>query len=240
MLAPHQFEWITFDCYGTLIDWESGICDAVSEVIGRHGVHKSNSELLTLFSKIEPKIQGAPGYLKYREVLRRVMDNIGTESGLRLSDDELSSLPESMVSWRVFPDTCQALNILKTRYKLAVISNVDDDLFVSTVKALNVDLDLVVTAEQVRNYKPNLRNFKAALACMDIDKQNWLHVAESLYHDIGPANRLGIKSVWVKRPNRGGGTRPTDAIPDVVVSDLAELTRMLCPDLESINLNKRR
>lgn len=151
MLDPDQFEWITFDCYGTLIDWESRICDAVSKVISRHGVQKSNPELLTLFSKIEPKIQSAPGYLPYREVLRGVMDNIGTELGLRLSDDELSSLPESMVGWRVFPDTCQALNMLKTRYKLAVISNVDDDLFALTAKALEVDLDLVVTAQQVRN-----------------------------------------------------------------------------------------
>ena len=230
MLDPHQFEWLTFDCYGTLIDWESGICDVLSKVLNRHGVHKSNSELLSLFSQIEPKIQSAPGYLPYREVLRRVMDDIGIRLGLRFSDDELSGLPESMAGWHVFSDTRQALNILKSRYKLAVISNVDDELFVSTAKALNVDLDLVVTAEQVRNYKPNLRNFEAALACMGIDKQNWLHVAESLYHDIGPANHLGIKSVWVNRPNRGGGTRPTDAIPDVVVSDLAQLTKLLFPN----------
>ena len=228
MLDPNQFEWLTFDCYGTLVDWESGICDAVSKVATRHGVHKSNPELLTLFSTIEPRIQSAPGYLTYREVLRRVMANIGTELRLQFSDEELSSLPESMSNWPVFPDAEQALNTLKTRYKLAVISNVDDDLFASSAKALNVDFDLVVTAQQVQSYKPDLRNFEFASALMAVENHNWLHVAESLYHDIGPANQLGIKSVWVNRPNRGGGTRHTNAVPDMTITDLTTLAQMLC------------
>lgn len=227
MPDPNQFEWLTFDCYGTLIDWERGICDAVSKVLSRHGTRKSDAELLTLFSTFEPKIQRTPGYVKYREVLRRVMDNIGTELGLQFSDDELSSLSESMASWPVFPDTQQALKTLKTRYKLAIISNVDDDLFASTTKVLNIDFDLVITAEDAQSYKPNLRNFQIASQRMNLDRRNWLHVAESLYHDIVPANQLGIKSVWVNRPNRGGGTRPTDAVPDAVVPDLAALTNML-------------
>ena len=228
MLDPIQFEWLTFDCYGTLVDWESGICDAVSKVLTRHGEHKSNPELLTLFSTIEPRIQSAPGYLTYREVLRRVMDNIGTELRLQFSDEELSSLPESMSNWPVFPDAEQALNTLKTRYKLAVISNVDDDLFASSAKALNVDFDLVVTAQQVQSYKPDLRNFEFASALMAVENHNWLRVAESLYHDIGPANQLGIKSVWVNRPNRGGGTRHTNAVPDMTITDLTTLAQMLC------------
>ncbi len=228
MLDPNQFEWLTFDCYGTLVDWESGICDAVSKVATRHGVHKSNPELLTLFSTIEPRIQSPPGYLTYREVLRRVMANIGTELRLQFSDEELSSLPESMSNWPVFLDAEQALNTLKTRYKLAVISNVDDDLFASSAKALNVDFDLVVTAQQVQSYKPDLRNFEFASALMAVENHNWLHVAESLYHDIGPANQLGIKSVWVNRPNRGGGTRHTNAVPDMTITDLTTLAQMLC------------
>ncbi len=228
MLDPNQFEWLTFDCYGTLVDWESGICDALSKVATRHGVHKSNPELLTLFSTIEPRIQSAPGYLTYREVLRRVMVNIGTELRLQFSDEELFSLPESMSNWPVFPDAEQALNTLKNRYKLAVISNVDDDLFASSAKALNVDFDLVVTAQQVQRYKPDLRNFEFASALMAVENHNWLHVAESLYHDIGPANQLGIKSVWVNRPNRGGGTRHTNAVPDMTITDLTTLAQMLC------------
>lgn len=119
-----------------------------------------------------------------------------------------------------------ALNVLKTRYRLAVISNVDDDLFAATAETLNVEFDAVVTAQQVRSYKPDLRNFNAASARMAVAKERWLHVAESLYHDIAPANRIGIASIWVDRPNRGGGTRLADAVPDLVVPDLAALARM--------------
>ena len=168
-----------------------------------------------------------PGYLTYREVLRRVIANIGTELRLQFSDEDLSSLPESMSNWPVFPDAEQALNTLKTRYKLAVISNVDDDLFASSAKALNVDFDLVVTAQQVQSYKSDLRNFEFASALMAVENHNWLHVAVSLYHDIGPANQLGIKSVWVNRPNRGGGTRHTNAVPDMTITDLTTLAQML-------------
>ena len=107
-----------------------------------------------------------------------------------------------------------------------MISNVDDDLFAGTARALGVDFDAVVTAQQVRSYKPNLRNFHAARERMGVGTDRWLHVAESLYHDIGPANRLGIKSVWVNRAGSGGGTRLADAVPDLVVPDLAALAGM--------------
>ncbi len=109
-----------------------------------------------------------------------------------------------------------------------MISNVDDDLFAGTAKALGVDFDVVVTAQQFRSYKPNLRNFHAARERMGVETDRWLHVAESLYNDIGPANRLGIKSVWVDRSDRGGGTLRSDAVPDVVVPDLAALARLMC------------
>ena len=230
MLDGDQFEWLSFDCYGTLIDWESGICDAVSNVLTRHGVHSSTPEILAMFSETEPKVQARPGYLRYRDVLHEVMQSIAAELNLAFSDDELDSLVESLHNWPVFPDVIDALKTLKERYKLAVISNVDDDLFASTANALNVEFDLVVTAQQAQSYKPDLHNFNVASTRMKVDKQNWLHVAESLYHDIAPANHLGIKSVWVNRPNRGGGTRPTDAIPDAVVPDLAALKKLLCPD----------
>lgn len=228
MLDGDQFEWLSFDCYGTLVDWESGIRDTVSNVLTLHGIHSSTPEILAMFSEIEPEVQARPGYLRYRDVLHEVMQSIGTKLNLAFSDDELDSLAESLPNWPIFPDVAGALQTLKERYKLAVISNVDDDLFASTAKALNVDFDLVVTAQQAQSYKPNLRNFHAASTRMKVDKQNWLHVAESLYHDISPANQLGIKSVWMNRPNRGGGTRPTDAVPDAVVPDLAALTEILC------------
>ena len=136
---------------------------------------------------------------------------------------------DTLPDWPIFPDVTGALDTLKRRYKLAVISNVDDDLFARTARALNVEFDAVVTAEQARSYKPNRHNFNVAAARMAVEKEAWLHVAESLYHDIGPANQLGIKCVWVNRASRGGATRQTDAVPDLVVPDLATLARMAVP-----------
>ena len=109
-----------------------------------------------------------------------------------------------------------------------MISNVDDDLFAGTAEALEVEFDAVVTAEQVGSYKPDLRNFEVARERMGVERERWLHVAESRYHDIGPANRLGIASVWVNRADRGGGTRWSEAVPDVEVADLGALARMAC------------
>lgn len=228
MLDFDQFQWISFDCYGTLIDWETGIAEAVAPVLASHGIRKSRAEILALFADVEPRVQRA-GYLEYRRVLRRVMALIGRELGFNPSESELACLGDSLPNWPVFPDTVDALRELQSRFKLAVISNVDDDLFAGTAETLGVDFDVVVTAQQVRRYKPSLRNFRAAAARMAVAENAWLHVAESLYHDIAPANQLGIASIWVNRANRGGGTRRVDAVPDLVVPDLATLAGIMCP-----------
>ena len=227
MLDFDRFEWISFDCYGTLVDWETGISTAAAEVLHSHGVSRSRAEVLALFANVEPGVQDTGDYLEYRTVLRRVMAAIGAELGIQCTGSELGCLADSLPGWPVFPDVVDALNALKTRCRLAVISNVDDDLFAGTAESLGVDFDAVVTAQQVRSYKPSLRNFHAARTRMEVDMDKWLHVAESLYHDIGPANRLGISSVWVDRPNRGGGTRRTGAVPDLVVPDLATLAQLM-------------
>ena len=230
MLDISRIEWVSFDCYGTLVDWETGISGTVSEVLGSHGVKMSRGEILELFAEVEPRVQqGSQGYLRYREVLRRVMEEMGSELGVEFSEAELGCLADTLPDWPVFPDTVGALRALKAQYKLAVISNVDDDFFVRTAEGLGVEFDVVVTAEQVGSYKPDLRNFTVALGRMGVEKERWLHVAESRYHDIGPANRLGIASVWVNRVDRGGGTRRTETVPDIVVPDLAALAAMACP-----------
>ena len=223
MLDFGRFEWVSFDCYGTLVVWESGICAAVDEVLRAHGAGRPREEILALFSDIEPRVQQSETYLTYRRVLRQVMAEMGNALGIRCREPELDCLAGSLADWPVFPEVTEALAALQTRYKLAVISNVDDALFAATAEALNVDFDAVVTAEQARSYKPSRRNFDLAAARMGVEQDAWLHVAESLFHDIGPANRLGIASVWVNRAGRGGGTRQTDAVPDLVVSDLGEL-----------------
>ena len=229
MLDFSRFEWISFDCYGTLVDWETGITAAVGEVLESRGIHRSKAEILALYADAEPKVQASPGYMEYRLVLRGVMGQIGSELGFQCTESELNCLVDTLPEWPIFPDVTDALNTLKARYKLAVISNVDDDLFARTAESLNVDFDAVVTAEKVRSYKPNLRNFDVARVRMAVEKERWLHVAESLYHDIGPANQLGIACVWVNRADRGGATRHSDAVPNLTVPDLETLARMAYP-----------
>ncbi len=225
----NRFEWVSFDCYGTLVDWETGISTTVSGVLEDHGLSRNKAEILSLFAKVEPRVQSSGDFMEYREVLREVMALIGAELGLRLTNTELGCLADTLPCWPIFPEVPAALEALQSRYKLAVISNVDDDLFAGTAEALGVRFNAVVTSRQVGSYKPDLRNFNAAASRMGVAKEAWLHVAESLYHDVGPANRLGIASVWVNRADRGGGTRATDAAPDLVVPDLAELAQLARP-----------
>ena len=226
MLDFTRYQWLSFDCYGTLVDWETGITGAVAGIFARHGVRKSRAEILALFADAEPKVQTSGEFLDYRRVLSDVMQIMAWEASIRLTADEALLLPDSLPSWPIFPDAPDALEKLQAKYKLAIISNVDDDLFAQSERALGIKFDAVVTSQQARAYKPSLGGFHLARERMGVEKVRWLHVGESLYHDIGPANRLGIDSVWVKRPDRGGGTRPTDAIPSLEVPDLGALAVM--------------
>lgn len=224
-----RFEWLSFDCYGTLVDWESGICQAVGDVLESHGIRRSRAEILALYADLEPRAQDTQTFLEYRRVLRNVMAMIATELGFRCAGSETDALADSLPGWPVFDDVKYALDALGEHYRLAVISNVDDDLFRGTAQALDVDFDVVVTAQQARSYKPSVNNFEVAAARMAVGNRAWLHVAESLFHDIGPANQLGISSVWVNRSGRGGATRRTDAVADLVVPDLATLVATAIP-----------
>ena len=229
MLDFERFQWLSFDCYGTLVDWETGISDAVSDVLSSRDILMSRSEILALFAEVEPQIQQGGRYLEYRRVLRRVVAMIGIKLDVQFSESEMNCLVNTIGSWPVFPDTRDSLRSMKQRYNLAIISNVDDDLFAPTAEVLEVELDVVVTAQQCGSYKPDHRNFDVALERMGIEKDRWLHIGESLYHDIAPANELGIASVWVNRGHgkEGGATRPTDARPDLEVHDLASLVRAM-------------
>ncbi|MYA61897.1 MAG: HAD-IA family hydrolase, partial [Dehalococcoidia bacterium] len=229
MLDFERFEWLSFDCYGTLVDWETGISDAVANALDAHDIRMSKSEILALFAEVEPQIQQGGRYLEYRRVLRRVVAMMGIKLDVQFSESEMNCLVNTIGSWPVFHDTRDALRAMKSRYNLAIISNVDDDLFAPTAEALEVELDVVVTAQQCGSYKPDHRNFRIALERMGIQKGRWLHIGESLYHDIAPANELGIASVWVNRGHgqEGGATRPTDAKPDMEFHDLASLVRAM-------------
>ena len=225
MLDFNRYQWLSFDCYGTLVDWEAGISDAVARVFARHRVRRNKDEILALFTDAEPRVQTSGEFLDYRRVLRDVMQIMAWEASIRLPPAEADALADSLPAWPIFSDAPDALRQLQTRYRLAVISNVDGDLFEQSERALGIKFDVVITSQQARSYKPNLRGFELAQERMGVEKESWLHVGESLYHDIGPANLLEIDSVWVNRPDRGGGTRPTDAVPSLTVPNLAALAK---------------
>ena len=225
----NRIEWMSFDCYGTLVDWETGISSAVSNSLESYGIQKTNPEILELFADVEPVIQSSGEFKEYRVVLREVMRMISDRVGIQVAGDDIDCLSDSLPHWPVFPDAGPALHTLKQRYKLAIISNVDDDLFAGSARALGVEFDAVITSQRAKAYKPNSLGFELAETVMGVDKERWLHVGESLYHDIEPANRLGIRSVWVNRADRGGGTRQTNAKPDLTVPDLAALAGILVP-----------
>ncbi len=224
-----SFKVLTFDCYGTLIDWETGIVRAVQGVLGAHGRELPPARILEHFARFESSIQAGP-YLAYREVLSRVVDEFGRELGFAPSPAERASLPESIADWTPFDDTIDALRTLASRHRLAVISNVDDDLFAFSRRRLGVEFDEVVTAQQVGAYKPDQRNFELAVERLGLPVNAILHVAQSLFHDVVPAKRLGWATVHVNRvsPHGGSGaTMPVSARPDLEVPDLATLARMV-------------
>jgi 2-haloacid dehalogenase len=212
------------------VDWETGILEALRPFLARRGVQLPDERILEEYGRLEREAQ-AGLYAPYRHVLGRVMRGLARRHGLELHSEERTLLVDSLPSWRPFPDTPDALRRLKERFRLAVVSNVDDDLFAATREQLGVELDWVVTAEQVTSYKPSLRNFEAAERAIGVSRAHWLHAAQSLYHDIVPARQFGLATVWVNR-RRGrpgfGATPPAAALPDLEVADLRELADRAC------------
>ena len=225
MLDFAQFEYLTFDCYGTLIDWETGILAALRPILEAHSVSTPDTTLLEIYGELEAGAE-AGEYKTYREILDTVVRGLGERLGFTASPTEAQSLPQSIADWPPFPDTVAALRKLHARYKLAIISNVDDDLFASSAKLLQVPFDAVITAQQARSYKPSLNNFRLALDRIGKPKEKILHAAQSLYHDVVPTRELGIKNVWVNRrgsKSGSGATKPAVALPDLEVPDLRSL-----------------
>ena len=221
---------ITFDCYGTLVDWETGIFSALRRVLAAHGKDISDSALLELYGELEAEAE-AGEYSTYRNVLQRVVRGMGQRLGFEPSEAETRSLPESIANWQPFPDTVESLRRLKQRYKLAVLSNIDDDLFALTAPKLSVTFDHVITAQQAGCYKPSLKLFQMAEERCGVARAAWLHVGQSIYHDVIPAQSLGIATVWVNRPSPRQGVGAVKAAagkPDLEVADLKTLAELVC------------
>jgi 2-haloacid dehalogenase len=220
-----RFTTISFDCYGTLIDWEAGILPVLRRVLGNHGQKLPDAALLELYGEFEADAESGP-YQRYCEVLQAVVRAFGDRLRFQASSAEIHSLHESVHAWPPFPDTVRALRALQKRYKLAVISNIDDDLFAETRKHLDVEFDTVITAEQARSYKPSVNNFQTALRKLALTPDRLLHVGQSIYHDVVPAQSLGISTVWVRRKSARpgiGAVRASTGRPDLEVPDLASL-----------------
>ena len=233
MLDADRYEVISFDCYGTLIDWESGIISGLRSVLANHGVEATDEEILELHAQTEHGLQASskPGnYVKYRDVLGEEVREAGGRWGFEPDPSEVGALADSLRHWKPFPDTVEALRRLKSRYKLAIISNVDDGLFALTACHLEVEFDWIITAEQAGTYKPSTNNFEVAMGRMGVVRGKLLHAAESLFHDVVPAKKLGLSTVWVHRRSGKegfGATPPADAEPDLVVPDLKTLASEL-------------
>ena len=227
MLDLGRFKVLTFDCYGTLIDWETGIFSALRPILTAHAKPITDSALLEMYSALEAEAELGE-FHPYREVLQSVVRGFGERLGFTPTAAEIRSLPESLATWRPFPDTVPALLQLKKRHQLAVISNVDDDLFAATAPQLKVRFNHVITAGQARCYKPDLEIFKIALTRIGVPASQILHVAQSIYHDVIPAKSLGISTVWVNRPSPrpgAGAAKSASSSPDLEVPDLTSLTK---------------
>jgi 2-haloacid dehalogenase len=220
---------LTFDCYGTLIDWETGILSALRPVVDAHGVDVSDRSLLELFGQLESTAESAD-YRPYREILTEVMIGMGKTFKFEPTPTQLTCLATSVGEWPAFPDTSKALQALKRRFKLGIISNIDDDLFAASNLHLGVAFDWVITAQQVRSYKPSTHNFRIALDRIGLPQERVVHVAQSLFHDHVPAKSLGLQTVWVNRRAGKlgpGATPPANAQPDLEVPDLQTLASLL-------------
>jgi 2-haloacid dehalogenase len=213
------FEVLTFDCYGTLIDWETGLATALRETFGSAAASDGTDELLERYGRHEAAVEAGP-YQPYRDILAAGLRGVAAELGVGVSDEAAARFGGSVVDWPAFADSSASLQRLATRYRLGVLTNCDDDLFAASNERLGVRFDWVVTAQQVGAYKPSEANFRVLLdrlAADGVAPDRLLHVAQSLYHDHAPAKRIGMTTVWIDRRHGragSGATPPTEVEPD--------------------------
>ncbi len=203
-----DFKVLTFDCYGTLIDWESGMVAALTPLTDRLQRPITRNEILEAHARHESSQQRQTPYKRYRELLAVVYRRLAEEWNISVSWDECIRYGESIKDWNPFPDSQEALQYLKGHYKLVILSNVDNESFAASNKKLGVDFDAVYTAEDIGSYKPADANFEYMLAMLKsrgFEKADILHTAESMFHDHAPANRHGLRSCWIYRRHEQQG-----------------------------------
>ena len=217
------YDIITFDCYGTLIDWEGGISAAFREAAAEDGVRLGREEILAAHAYVEPQVQ-AEDFRTYRDVLTETARRMAFGFGWAIDHPRARFLAESLPGWKVFDDTNAALKRLRDAgCRLGILSNVDDDLLCATMRQFDCGFELIVTAQQVRSYKPAEAHFVKAREAIGEDR--WLHAAQSWFHDVVPATGLGIPTAWI---NRNREARSEDATPEYEFADLAGLADRIC------------
>jgi 2-haloacid dehalogenase/putative hydrolase of the HAD superfamily len=223
MAIPKDITFVTFDVYGTLIDWESGAFDAFSKEAARDGFTIERDELIPLFHEVQQRIQ-AGSYELYAEVLRRTAVEIAKELGWPLEPSRSGFLPDSVQRWPPFKETNSVLQKIAKKHKVGLISNIDDKLLGQTRRHIPLDFDLVVTAQQVRSYKPDPAHFTECERRIG-GKKGWVHVAASYYHDVEPCLKKKIPVIWVNRNKQS--LESNQKKPDAEVATLREAQKLL-------------
>jgi 2-haloalkanoic acid dehalogenase type II len=216
-----EFKVLTFDCYGTLIDWESGIFDALTPLVRKGKVSEARDQLLQTFAKHESAQEEATPAMPYSQLLSVVYKRLGKEWDIAVTNEEANIFGASVPDWPEFPDSVNALQYLKKHYKLVILSNVDRISFRSSNSRLKVDFDAIFTAQDIESYKPNYRNFEYMLKRLHddfrLERSDILHTAQSLFHDHAPANHFGLASAWIDRRHSDqgwGATMPPPGTPN--------------------------
>jgi 2-haloacid dehalogenase len=203
--------WATFDCYGTLIDWNGGIRRELERLFGVEAAPR----LLERYHEVEPQVQ-AEAYRSYREVLSHTLERTAAAEGLQIPEGEAGALGGSLPDWEPFSEVPDALREARVRgWRLAILSNSDRDLIAASQAQLGVPFDVVVVAEDVGSYKPAHAHWERFFEVTTAERDRHVHVAASLFHDIAPANELGLTSVWLNRLGEEAGPEPTRELTDL-------------------------
>jgi 2-haloacid dehalogenase len=217
-----DFDALSFDCYGTLIDWEAGIAAVLSRWASSLGVGIDEEALLAAYARHEAAAEAGHPRDLYPAILARSMRGLGSELGAEVSEDDAQALARSVPDWPAFADSRDALRELGKRYKLIILSNVDRDSFAGSNRRLGVTFTSILTAQDIGSYKPSPRNFEALAAeasRLGVGQGRLLHVAQSLFHDHVPAKKAGLPTVWVNRRRDRPGWGATPAPPADVIPD---------------------
>ncbi|WP_022854000.1 haloacid dehalogenase type II [Thermodesulfatator atlanticus] len=223
-----RFKWVSFDCYGTLIDWEKGIISALSPYLAMLQSSPTEREILRLYARLESLAEKT--WKPYRLVLEEVAQGMFQTFGLTVTKEMKELFWRTLPSWKPFPEVKAALLSLKSQgFKIAIISNIDPDLLEKSLEQIGASFDELVTAYEARCYKPYPEIFALAEKKFSSAPQEIFHVAQSLFHDVAPARQRGWTTCWVRRPGRDtfGATPKAEAFPDYTVSSLAEIPELL-------------